>query len=120
MIKTTVKSINAAKEALKRLAKAELPARVSYTVARLIRAIDGELALYEVQRIKLCEKYGEINAEGTRYIIKDAVSFTREHTDLENTEVELNAEKVVLPPGFCITAGDLMLLEDYAEVSELE
>lgn len=93
MIKTTVKSINAAKEALKRLAKAELPARVSYTVARLIRAIDGELALYEVQRIKLCEKYGEINAEGTRYIIKDAVSFTREHTDLENTEVELNAEK---------------------------
>ena len=113
MIKTKLKSIINAREAVQRLAQKDLPVRVSYSVTKLINAMNSELGVYDTQRIRLCEKYGKLDESKTSYIIPEGTEFSNEHGSLLDFETELDALKVKLPENMSITPADLLALNDF-------
>ena len=65
---------------ISKLMSKELPVRQSYAVAKLARRIDEETKLYNEQRQKLLQKYGE--QDGEKYVIRP------ENVDVCNEELE--------------------------------
>ena len=116
MIKTKIKSIVNAREAMQRLAQQTLPIAVSYRVTKLIRAIDSELAVYDKERIRLCEKYGKLNESKTSYNILKGAEFNEEHSLLLDFDIELDAQKVKLPETLNITPADLLCMSEFVEI----
>lgn len=116
MIKTTIKSIINAKNTIGRLAGQSLPVKVSYGIARLVTAANSELSTYDAERIKLCEKYGTLSEDKTKYDITDIEAFNRDLTELVSVETELNVNRVKLTDDIRLTAQELITLEDFIEV----
>ena len=116
MIKTKLKSILNAREAVQKLIKKDLPVAVSFRVAKLVNAMNVELAVYDAERNKLCEKYGKLNESKTEYKIIRRDEFQKELISLFDIELELDANKVVLPKETTITPADLIALDDFVEV----
>ena len=116
MIKTKLRSIINAREAVQRLSRQTLPVTVSYRVTKLINAMNVELAVYESERIRLCEKYGKLNESKTSYIIPEGTEFSTEHSSLLDFDVELDAHKVKLPETMTITPADLICLDEFIEI----
>ena len=106
-----------ARDTLSRLAERTLPVKQSYRLAKLIKAINGEMIVYEGERIKLCEKYGTVNKEQSKYDIHDMESFTRDSEELLNQEVELEAKPIDIS-GLELTAQDIIKIEPFIEVVE--
>lgn len=77
--------------ALSALTDQPLPARASFQLARASKAIAVELDAYEAARKALCERYGKVSTDGTKYDIakKNQKSFDEEYAQLIATEVEL-------------------------------
>lgn len=120
MIKTKLHSIVNAREAMRKLAGQELPVQESYRVAKLIKAMNAEIAIYDEARIKLCEKYGELAENKREYTILKGAEFNRELSSLLDMEVELDLKKVTLPLGLCITPSDVISLSDFVEIEGVE
>lgn len=116
MIKTKLKTIINSREAMQRLAGQTLPVAVSYRIAKLIKLLNDELALYESERIKLCERYGELNPEENKYNITQGAEFTHELNSLLDYTVELAADKISLPSTLTITPSDLISMDDFVEI----
>lgn len=116
MIKTKLKTIVNTREAAQRLAGQSLPAAVSFRVAKLINALNGELVAYEAERVKLCERYGELEKENGVYKIRQREEFEREYISLLDMSVELAVEKISLPDTLNITAVDLINLSDFIQI----
>lgn len=116
MIKTKLKTIINSREAMQRLAGQTLPVAVSYRIAKLIKLLNDELALYESERIKLCERYGELNPEENKYNITQGAEFTHELNSLLDYTVELAADKISLPSTLMITPSDLISMDDFVEI----
>ena len=118
MIKTTLKSIVDAKTTVQKLSEMTLPVKVSYGIAKLCRAMASELAVFNEERIKICEKYGKANEKENRYEFtpEGRANFDREYSELEAQEVELNVKPVKIPCNVSLTAQDLLTLEDFIEV----
>ena len=76
-----------AQEALQQLVALELPAAVSFQIARALRPIDVELRNYEQARQKLVERLGE--REDNRISVKpeNIEEFDREHRALLDVEL---------------------------------
>lgn len=116
MIKTNFDKILKAKDSIKMLSAQNLPVKVSYAVAKTVRAVDSELETYEAERIKLCEKYGKISSDGSYYEITERDSFVKSINELAMLDVELAVGKIKLPDSITISAQELILLEDFVEV----
>ena len=104
MIKTTINEILNVTPVLRELAVKPFKGVMTFKIARLIRELDKETALFEESRAKLAEKYGvknengvlDISEEGTIKLQEDKINECNEElTSLLLTEVEINAE--VLP-----------------------
>lgn len=106
-----------ARDTLSRLAERTLPVKQSYRLAKLIKAINGEISVYEGERIKLCEKYGTINKDEKKYDIHDMEGFTRDSEELLNQEVELEAKPIDIS-GLELSAQDIIKIEPFIEVVE--
>ena len=106
-----------ARDTLSRLAEQALPVKQSYRLAKLIKAINGEMSVYEGERIKLCEKYGTINKDEKKYDIHDMEGFTRDSEELLNQEIELEAKPIDIS-GLELTAQDIIKIEPFIEVVE--
>lgn len=116
MIKTKLKTIINSREAMQRLAGQTLPVAVSYRIAKLIKLLNDELALYESERIKLCERYGELAENKREYKILKGAEFNRELGSLLDMDVSLDVQKVILPATLCITPTDIISLSDFIEI----
>lgn len=104
MIKTTINEILNVTPVLRELAVKPFKGAMTFKIARLIRELDKETALFEESRSKLADKYGvrnengelEVSEEGTVKLQNDKISECNEElTNLLLTEVEINAD--VLP-----------------------
>lgn len=106
---------------LSKLTNMELPIKLSYAISKNITKIDRELAVYNKERQKLIEKYGEKGEEGNLKTKEDGTinildidSFNndlKEILDIE-TEVEIHVidlEKVDVDIN--ITPGEIMLVD---------
>lgn len=114
-MKTTIKSILSATDTLSRLVKQTLPVKQSYKLAKLIKAVDAEISVYDSERIKLCERYGTLNKEKNNYEINDRDSFNEEIKELQSQEVELDIKPVEIG-GLELSAQDIINIEPFIEV----
>lgn len=116
MIKTKIKTILNAREAVQRLAQQTLPVAVSYRVTKLINAMNAEIAVYDAERIKLCERFGKLNDSKTSYTIEKGEEFNGELSSLLDFDVELDVQKINLPETLSITPADLITLDDFIKI----
>lgn len=116
-MKNTIKQILNARETLSRLAEKTLPVKQSYRLAKLIKAIDGEINVYDGERIKLCEKYGTLNKEKHIYEFEDEAykSFEADINVLQSQEVELDI-KLIDISDLELSAQDIINIEPFIEV----
>lgn len=103
MITLTLNDIFNAVPALREISTKEFPGSTTFKIARLIRELDKEIQLFEEERMKIANKYGEkdengnlISQEnGTIKIPDDKVQECNEEFQaLFNTQVEINANKL--------------------------
>ena len=109
--------ILSARDTLSRLGERTLPVKQSYRLAKLIKAINNEMSVYEGERIKLCEKYGTLSEDKTKYDIHDMEGFTRDFEELLNQEVELEAKPIDIS-SLELSAQDIIKIEPFIEVVE--
>ena len=99
----TLNDIFNAVPALREISTKEFPGSVTFKIARLIRELDKEIQLFEEERNKIANKYGEKDENGNLVIqeggnikildnkIQDC---NKELQALFNTQVEINANKL--------------------------
>ena len=102
MILKNIELINAV-GGLRKLNEASLPIRVSYKVTKNIMTIEGELAVYNAEKQKLINKYGEKDSKGELIMdennqvnIVDIVGWTNDINELDNMENDISIEKIDL------------------------
>ena len=90
---------------LRSLSQKELPIKLSYAIAKNLKAIEKELVIYEKERHKLVKKYAKLDKEGNpqideykNYIIKEenALDWQNDIKELLDIIVDLNIHKVNL------------------------
>ena len=116
-MKTTIKQILNARETLSRLSEKALPVKQSYRLAKLVKAVDDEINVYDGERIKLCEKYGTLNKEKHIYEFKDEEykSFETDINVLQSQEVELDVKPIDISD-LELSAQDIINIEPFIEV----
>lgn len=114
-MKTTIKQILIARDTLSRLAERTLPVRQSYGLAKVVKAVNEEFAIYEGERIKLCEKYGTLNREQMQYDINDWDGLRKDMNALESQEVDLDVKPIDIS-GLELSAQDIINIEPFIEV----
>jgi hypothetical protein len=88
-------------QVLRKLNNAELPVKVSYKLAKNIKSIEKELNIYEEEKQKLINKYGEKDEEGKLKTkedgsinITDTENWNKDIKELLDIEAEINIEKI--------------------------
>ena len=103
MITMTLNDIFNAVPALREISTKEFPGSVNLKIARLIREVDKEIQLFEEERNKIANKYGEkdengnlvIQEGGNIKILDNKIQDCNEELQaLFNTQVEINANKL--------------------------
>lgn len=109
-------------QVLRKLNAAELPVKLSYKLAKNIKNIEKELALYEEEKQKLIAKYGEKdeagkikqNDDGTINIL-DTEKWNNDIKELLAIETDISIEKINIDElgksDFKITPADLGLID---------
>jgi hypothetical protein len=87
----------------------------SYRLAKLIKAVNDELGVYNNERIKLCEKYGTLSDDKAKYDIHDTESFTNDTNELLSQEIELDVKPIEIS-GLELSAQDIINIEPLIEV----
>lgn len=94
-----VNSINV----LSKLTNMELPVKLSYAFSKNITKIDRELTIYNKERQKLIEKYGEKNEEGNLKTKEDGTinildidSFNKDLKEILEIETEIDIHVIDL------------------------
>lgn len=109
-------------QVLRKLNNAELPVRVSYKLAKNIKSIEKELNIYEEEKQKLINKYGEKDEEGKSKVnengminILDVENWNKDIKELLEIEVEINVEKInideLAKSDLKITPSELTLID---------
>jgi hypothetical protein len=111
------------KEPLQRLVDREdLPVKYGIKVVRLARKVNEEIASIESMRNNLIKKYGE-EKDGKIQIKEDSENFPKfvvEYTELMDSEVDLEFEKIVIPDNLIVPTKDLATLEPFIEIENAE
>ena len=103
MITMTLNDIFNAVPALREISTKEFPGSTTFKIARLIRELDKEIQLFEEERSKIANKYGEkdengnlvIQEGGNIKILDNKIQDCNEELQaLFNTQVEINANKL--------------------------
>lgn len=93
-----------------------LPAIINFRIGRALREINKEFEVFDKARKQLCEKYGKLSDDGSRYDIDpDKQSdFELELKELRNSEITLNVSTIKvehLEKAAGLTASMLMSLD---------
>lgn len=103
MIEANVGQIVNVIPVLNKLAEGKFLGRKAFVIARLVREINKESETFELTRIELIKKYAEKDEKGELIITDDGnvhistenlANCNEELLKLQNTEIEINAEKI--------------------------
>lgn len=114
-MKITIEKILDAREVLSRLAEKALPVKQSYGLAKVVKAVNDELTVYNSERIKICKKYGTANKEKQKYDINDWDGLRKDMRTLESQEVDLDVKPIDIS-GLELSAQDIISIEPFIEV----
>ena len=115
---------------LQKLVGKELKAKTAWTIAKLIKFAEKEVSDYEEARMKLINKYGVKNEDGSikideatqQYVIADdsKEAFNNEHKELAEATVEIPINKLKIEDlgeaGFM--PAELLMLEPFIDFDE--
>ena len=129
MIKVQINDLLNSTEALQKLSKTDLKAKLAWQVARLLKAADKEIQEFNETRLKLIQKYGEkdengeliTDEKGNCKILPDSLdSFSTELNELVNSEIELNVNKIAIDDldSISFTRADMNSLENFIDFGE--
>lgn len=129
MINVKMSNLLDSTEALQKLAKREVKAKLAFQIARLLKAADKEIQQFNETRMDLIRKYGEkdengeLNTDenGNCKIKPENISvFSTELNELMATEVEINANalKFTLLEDLDFTPSEISVLEPFIEFDE--
>lgn len=99
----TLNDIFNAVPTLREISTKEFPGSVTFKIARLIRELDKEIQLFEAEREKIAQKYGEKDENGFLVVLENNVvkvpdekiqECNEELQALFKTQVEINANKI--------------------------
>jgi len=80
---------------MNKLIDAELPAKVSFRLARLMREMNEALKHLDEERAKLIKKYGKENGDGNITVSEEnKEQFVNEFNDLLAEQIDINWEKM--------------------------
>ncbi|WP_394898939.1 hypothetical protein [Clostridium paraputrificum] len=106
---------------LSKLTNLELPIKLSYAFSKNITKIDTELRVYNMEREKLLNKYGEKDEEGKLKLsekgevnILDRENFNKEIAELLKCESEIDIHLIDLDKvdaKINITPGELIVID---------
>lgn len=106
---------------LSKLTQMELPIKLSYALSKNITKIDRELTVYNKERGKLIEKYGEKDEEGNLKTKEDGTinildidSFNKDLKEILEIETEVDIHLIDLEKvnvDINITPGEIMLVD---------
>lgn len=106
---------------LSKLTNMELPIKLSYAISKNITKIDRELVVYNKERQKLIEKYGEKDEEGKLKTKEDGTinildidSFNKDMKEILEIETEVDIHVIDLEKvdvDINITPGEIMLVD---------
>lgn len=98
---------------ISKLMSKELPVIQSYAVAKLARRIDEETKLYNEQRQKLLQKYGE--QDGDKYVIRpeNVDVCNGELEELLNIDVDIPEKIDILSTDVALTPAEMIVIEDF-------
>ena len=89
--KITLAELINMKPAIQKLVVKELPAKLSYRLAKLVRLLEPEYVSYEETRRKLVEKYGDKTEDGNITVPQDKLEvFMNELNGVLKEEVEFS------------------------------
>ena len=103
MIILTLKEIFNAAPFLREISNKEFPSSTAFKIARLIRELDKEIELFEIERTKIIYKNCEKDHNGNPVLLENGNIKLLEHKIEEATtelntlfknQVEINAEKI--------------------------
>ena len=131
MIKVQIADLINSTETLQKLAQKDFKAKLAWQVARLLKAAEKEIQDFNDTRLNLVKKYGEkddtgeliTDEKGNCKIVAEYVSdFTNELNELMNTEVEINANKIMIDQleNLDFTPSDMSILEPFVDMGEDE
>ena len=129
MIKIKISQLINSTEALQKLANMQLKAKLAWNVSKLLKATDVEIQDFNETRLNLIKKYGEKDEAGR--LITDEndnckippekmSNFTNELTELVETEVDINANKIHIDDleNLDFTPADMAVLEAFIDFEE--
>ena len=111
----TYEKIKNAFPALTKLSKLDLKAAEAVKLARLLGKVESELRYFEETRMSLFKKYGKEQNGGYEILNEKRSDFLKEYSELCNTEIELEAEKVNIKSEISIDAASVLALDGMVE-----
>ena len=129
MITVKIADIVNGTEALQKLVNAELKAKLAWKVSKLLKLADQEIQTFNETRMDLIRKFGEKDENGElitdekgncKIPPENLQDFSSELSDLLNSEVELNANKIDIEEleNVNFTPGEITLLEPFVNFEE--
>lgn len=102
MIKLTMGEILNAAPVLTKLTNQTFSGAATFKIARLLKALDKEITIFEETRTKMVQDYGEkdekgmlIEKDGQIHVMSDKIeTFNSEINALLKSEIEINSEKL--------------------------
>lgn len=127
MIKVQLKDLLNSTEALQKLSRQNLKARLAFQVARMLKAAEKEITDFNEVRTNLIKKYSEVNENGELIpdengnikISKENINaFNNEFNDLISSEIEIPTEPIKLDSleDLTFTAAEMAVLEPFIEI----
>jgi hypothetical protein len=100
---------------LQKLAEAELPAAVSFRVARTIRKIGAELEAFQKTRLEMFRRFGQEQDGGYRIPPEKIAEFQAQLAGLLAVEIEIDAKPLLLADlnGCNLRPRDMLDLEKF-------
>lgn len=114
----TLRNIVNAKPVLQKLTTQELSVVQLYWAAKLVKAVNEELSIYDAGRRELIERHCEKDGDKLKYKDGTGEAFNRELQELLDVEVELNVKPLVLTErnNIRLTLCDMDAVEGLVEI----
>jgi hypothetical protein len=113
-MKITLETLVASLTPLRSLFSKEIPVSVGFHISKTIKGIEDNMKIYDESRSSLIKKYGTENEDGTFTVPPKSVpKFDKEHKELLNTEIDIQADQISISKlgDITMTASEIYTLD---------
>lgn len=129
MISLKISELLNSTETLQKLSQKDFKAKLAWQIARILKAAEAEIQSFNETRTSLIKKYGEKDETGELVVDEkgnckigdtDLQEFNAQLTDLLNSDVEINANKIDIAQleNLDFTPSDMAILEPFVNMDE--